>query len=69
MTPKALIAALALATVPVTATANPGDLLAETVTTGVRDCTPGWDPDMPLIAWGADGVVAHANGGDRKSVV
>lgn len=65
MTPKALIATLAFAcaTAPTLATAEPGDLLAETVTTGVRDCTPGWDPDMPLIAWGADGVVAHANGG------
>ncbi|MEL6267932.1 MAG: ABC transporter substrate-binding protein, partial [Pseudomonadota bacterium] len=66
MTPKALIAtlAVALATAPTLAVAEPGDLLAETVTTGVRDCAPGWDPDMPLIAWGADGVVAHANGGD-----
>ncbi|MEL6801669.1 MAG: nitrate ABC transporter substrate-binding protein [Pseudomonadota bacterium] len=65
MTPKALIAALAvtIATAPTLALSEPGDLLAETVTTGVRDCSPGWDPDMPLIAWGADGVVAHANGG------
>jgi outer membrane protein OmpA-like peptidoglycan-associated protein len=39
-----------------------GDNLAETVTAPVRDCAPGWNPNMPLIAWGADGVVAYANG-------
>ncbi len=42
--------------------AAPGDLLAETVTDAVRDCAPGWNEKMPLIAWGADGVVAYANG-------
>lgn len=42
--------------------ADPGDLLAETVTDPVRDCAPGWNANMPLIAWGADGVVAYANG-------
>ena len=43
--------------------ANPGATLAETVTAPVRDCASGWNPNMPLIAWGADGVVVHANGG------
>ncbi|MDJ1006407.1 MAG: ABC transporter substrate-binding protein [Paracoccaceae bacterium] len=42
--------------------AEPGQLLAETVTAPVRDCNSGWIADMPLIAWGADGVVAYANG-------
>ena len=56
----ALIAAL---TLPMPALAAPGDPLVQTVTAGVRDCAPGWDADMPLIAWGADGVVAWANGG------
>ena len=56
----ALISALLM---PLPALAAPGDLLVETVTAGVRDCGPGWDADMPLIAWGADGVVAWANGG------
>ncbi|MEM9317442.1 MAG: nitrate ABC transporter substrate-binding protein [Pseudomonadota bacterium] len=63
-TALALIAALS---VPVPALANPGDLLVETVTSGVRDCDGRWDPDMPLIAWGADGVVAWANGGAMAS--
>ena len=44
------------------AMAEPGDLLVQTVTTGVRDCPAGWNENMPLIAWGADGVVAWANG-------
>ncbi|MEP3765152.1 MAG: ABC transporter substrate-binding protein, partial [Marinomonas sp.] len=48
------------------ALANPGDRLVETVTDPVRDCTAGWNPNMPLIAWGADGVVAHANGGSLE---
>ena len=56
----ALISALLM---PLPALAAPGDLLVETVTAGVRDCGPGWDADMPVIAWGADGVVAWANGG------
>lgn len=42
--------------------ADPGDRLAETVTDPVRDCRGGWIENMPLIAWGADGVVAYANG-------
>ncbi|MEO0390707.1 MAG: ABC transporter substrate-binding protein [Pseudomonadota bacterium] len=45
------------------AAAAPGDRLAQTVTAPVRDCAAGWNPNMPLIAWGADGVVAYANGG------
>lgn len=45
------------------ALADPGDVLAEVVTDPVRDCAAGWNANMPLIAWGADGVVAFANGG------
>lgn len=56
------IAALAVFGINGAAHAAPGDLLAETVTTDVRDCRSGWNPQMPLIAWGADGVVAWANG-------
>ncbi len=44
------------------ALAEVGDRLAEVVTDPVRDCAAGWNPNMPLIAWGADGVVAYANG-------
>ncbi len=47
--------------------ANPGDLLAEVVTDPVRDCAAGWNSNMPLIAWGADGVVAYANGGSLEN--
>jgi len=57
------LALLAALMAPLPTLAAPGDLLVETVTAGVRDCGPGWDADMPLIAWGADGVVAWANGG------
>ncbi|MEM6276532.1 MAG: ABC transporter substrate-binding protein [Pseudomonadota bacterium] len=46
-----------------TAFADAGDRLAEVVTDPVRDCAAGWNENMPLIAWGADGVVAWANGG------
>ncbi|WP_299737200.1 ABC transporter substrate-binding protein [uncultured Roseobacter sp.] len=53
---------LASAFTPVPGHAAPGDLLTETVTAPVRDCAPGWNTNMPLIAWGADGIVAHANG-------
>ena len=42
--------------------AAPGDRLAEVVSNPVRDCGSGWNGTMPLIAWGADGVVAYANG-------
>ena len=41
----------------------PGAPLAEIVTEGVRDCAPSDELDMPLIAWGADAVTIHANGG------
>ncbi|MEM9756714.1 MAG: nitrate ABC transporter substrate-binding protein [Pseudomonadota bacterium] len=58
----ALIAVL-IAPLPLPLAAEPGDPLVETVTAGVRDCASGWIEDMPLIAWGADGVVAWANGG------
>lgn len=37
--------------------------LAETVTDAVRDCRAGTTTNMPLIAWGADGVTIEANGG------
>lgn len=61
---RLLTPALALALTLSTgfALANPGDRLAEVVTDPVRDCAPGWNSNMPLIAWGADGVVAYANG-------
>ncbi len=49
------------------ALAAPGDRLAETVTDGVRDCPSGWIEEMPLIAWGADGVVAYANGASLEN--
>jgi outer membrane protein OmpA-like peptidoglycan-associated protein len=42
--------------------AETGDPLAGEITSPVRDCTGGTTQDMPLIAWGADGVVVHANG-------
>ncbi|MEO0484508.1 MAG: ABC transporter substrate-binding protein [Pseudomonadota bacterium] len=57
----ALAAALAFGATALAA--DPGDPLAELVTDPVRDCAPGWNSNMPLIAWGADGVVAYANGG------
>ncbi len=47
--------------------ASPGDRLAEVVTDPVRDCAPGWNENMPLIAWGADGVVAYANGASLEN--
>lgn len=47
--------------------AEPGDPLAEVVTEPVRDCAAGWNSNMPLIAWGADGVVAYANGGSLEN--
>ncbi|MEM1233485.1 MAG: ABC transporter substrate-binding protein [Pseudomonadota bacterium] len=55
--------ALALACTASTALADAGDRLAEVVTDPVRDCVAGWNENMPLIAWGADGIVAWANGG------
>lgn len=55
-------ATLALILTTSTAFADAGDRLAETVTDPVRDCAAGWNENMPLIAWGADGVVAYANG-------
>ncbi|MEM8916964.1 MAG: hypothetical protein AAGC83_14075, partial [Pseudomonadota bacterium] len=63
-------ALLSLALCAVLATpgfAAPGDTLAETVTAPVRDCPAGWNPNMPLIAWGADGVVAYANGASLEN--
>ncbi|MEL6582970.1 MAG: ABC transporter substrate-binding protein [Pseudomonadota bacterium] len=66
---KKLTVALALA-LPLfaqSALAEPGDLLAQTVTDPVRDCAPGWNSNMPLIAWGADGVVAYANGASLEN--
>ncbi|MEL6640004.1 MAG: ABC transporter substrate-binding protein [Pseudomonadota bacterium] len=56
------IAALTLLGLPAAGQTNPGDPLVQTVTSDVRDCRSGWNADMPLIAWGADGVVAWANG-------
>ncbi|MEM9128356.1 MAG: ABC transporter substrate-binding protein [Pseudomonadota bacterium] len=54
-------------TVCTAAFASPGDRLAEVVTDGVRDCASGWNQNMPLIAWGADGVVAYANGASLEN--
>jgi len=59
---RAVVFALLAALFAQSAAAAPGDRLAETVTAPVRDCAAGWNPNMPLIAWGADGVVAFANG-------
>ncbi|MGD1884435.1 MAG: ABC transporter substrate-binding protein [Paracoccaceae bacterium] len=59
----ASIAALSMILLAADAVAEPGSLLAESVTTDVRECGSGWTAAMPLIAWGADGVVAYANGG------
>ncbi|MEM6341465.1 MAG: ABC transporter substrate-binding protein [Pseudomonadota bacterium] len=59
----ASIAALSTILLAADAVAEPGSLLAESVTTDVRECGSGWTAAMPLIAWGADGVVAYANGG------
>ncbi len=47
--------------------ANPGDRLVDVVTDPVRECAPGWNSNMPLIAWGADGVVAYANGASLEN--
>jgi len=60
--PLIAAAALSVVTLANAALADPGDRLAETVTDPVRDCAAGWNENMPLIAWGADGVVAFANG-------
>lgn len=65
---KTWLAAVAVtATLGAQAIAAPGDPLAETVTDPVRDCAAGWNENMPLIAWGADGVVAYANGASLQS--
>ncbi|MEL6792807.1 MAG: ABC transporter substrate-binding protein, partial [Pseudomonadota bacterium] len=61
------LTALALSFDAVAASADPGAPLAEIVTDPVRDCAPGWNPNMPLIAWGADGVVAFANGASLEN--
>ncbi|MEO0381848.1 MAG: hypothetical protein AAF252_16385, partial [Pseudomonadota bacterium] len=60
------LAASLTMTAPV-AMANPGDRLAEVVSAPVRDCAAGWNSNMPLIAWGADGVVAYANGASLEN--
>ncbi len=64
---KIFATCLALLMTATGAIAAPGDTLAETVTAPVRDCAPGWNPNMPLIAWGADGVVAYANGASLQN--
>ncbi len=61
MMKRMMLAALA-ALFTSSAMAAPGDPLSATVTAPVRDCAQGWNANMPLIAWGADGVVAYANG-------
>jgi outer membrane protein OmpA-like peptidoglycan-associated protein len=47
--------------------ASPGARLAEVVSDPVRDCGSGWNGTMPVIAWGADGVVAYANGASLEN--
>ncbi len=59
---KQVILAAVVSVMSLTAAAAPGDPLSASVTAPVRDCGQGWQADMPLIAWGADGVVAYANG-------
>ncbi|MEM9209959.1 MAG: ABC transporter substrate-binding protein [Pseudomonadota bacterium] len=39
-----------------------GAPMNEVVRSGVSDCRAGTEVQMPLIAWGADGVTIHANG-------
>ncbi len=48
------------------ALAQTGAPLAEVVTDSVRDCSLDNTVNMPLIAWGADAVTIHANGGTLK---
>ncbi len=57
-----MVIAVLAATLTSSALAAPGDPLSATVTAPVRDCAQGWNTQMPLIAWGGDGVVAYANG-------
>ena len=59
---RKLLLAACLTVFALPAWADAGAPLAETVTAPVRDCGSGWQASMPLIAWGADGVVAYANG-------
>lgn len=59
---RSLCTVLALAATGLPAMAETGDPLAQVVTSPVRDCSGGTTQKMPLIAWGADGVVVHANG-------
>ena len=59
---KTFILAASLLALSGPALADAGAPLVETVTAPVRDCGSGWQAQMPLIAWGADGVVAYANG-------
>ncbi|MEO1197112.1 MAG: ABC transporter substrate-binding protein [Pseudomonadota bacterium] len=53
-------ACLAVMGMPAFAVDSP---LADTVTDRVQDCRAGTSTNMPLIAWGADGVTIEANGG------
>lgn len=62
MMKRSMIMAALVAAFTSSALAAPGDPLSATVTTPVRACAQGWNASMPLIAWGADGVVAYANG-------
>ena len=59
---KISIAAAIVAFSAQTAFAQAGAPLVEVVTEPVRDCSAGWIEQMPVIAWGADGIVAYANG-------
>ena len=64
MRTRALIAALALAACMAAPVAAQEGLtpITQQVTQDVRDCRPGTDQAMPIIAWGADGVTIDANG-------
>ena len=64
MRTRALIAALALAACMAAPVAAQEGLtpITQQVTQDVRDCRPGTDQEMPIIAWGADGVTIDANG-------
>ncbi len=62
-----LIAVLLAGLTALPAAAQSGDSLAVTVTDEARDCASGWIEEMPLIAWGADGAVAYANGASLEN--
>lgn len=44
-----------------------GEPMNEIISADARDCRPGLNVSMPIIAWGADAVTIEANGGDMES--